>query len=416
MRSFLLPYGDSLEKISLPPACKIRICTPNPAQPAQSPAGEIKRALAAPIGSVRMSEIAASKKNAVILVSDQTRLAPTRLFLPYLVEEILRGGVRRDDITVVVATGAHRPADGTEIRGIVGDEIYNTLTCLNSSPEPNDCVEVGKTSRGTPVQLFRRVAGADLKVATGNIEPHWMAAFSGGAKALVPGVSSLVTIEKNHALSVKGDISRDPDCNTVRADIEEAGAIAGLDFAFNVVVDHRSRLVKAFAGHPKQAHRAGCLLAGRIYYAEPGLPADVVVASAGGLPKDGSLYQAVKALQNAAAVVKPGGALVLAARCREGYGNLTFRNWVEKGESEAGILERFARGFVLGGHKAAAAARITGKCRVYLVSDLPAGAAELLHCRPVQSLQEAVDEVLQGLKTENPDVVIMPYAGLTFCS
>lgn len=414
LNSFLLPYGDTFEQLILPPACKTSLFTPNRVEPAESPACEIKRALQEPIGSASLSEIAEAKKNAVIVVSDQTRLAPTKVFLPYLVEEIVRGGIRRDDIAVVVAAGAHRPAAGAEVREIVGEEIYNTLECLNSSPEPQDCMEVGRTSRGTPVQVFHRVVKADLKVATGNIEPHWMAAFSGGAKAIVPGTSSRVTIESNHALSVRGGISRDPGQNTVRADLEEAAALTGLDFVFNVVVNHQGRLVRAFAGHPVKAHRAGCLLAGRVYYGEPGPPADIVVASAGGMPKDQNLYQAVKALQNASAVVKPGGAVVLAARCQEGYGNQTFKSWVEAGQSEAETLKRFTRGFVLGGHKAAAAARVTQKCRVYLVSDLPGGVAELLHCRPYKSLQKAVEGALERVKTDNPDVVLMPYAGLTF--
>jgi nickel-dependent lactate racemase len=257
LSSFLLPYGSTFEDINLPSFCKARLFTPNPVEPAQSPIREIKRALDEPIGSVGLSELAGAKKNAVVIVSDQTRLAPTKVFLPYLVEEIVRGGIGRERISVVVAAGAHRPAEEKEIMEIVGEEIYNTLECLNSSHKSQDCLELGKTLRGTPVQVFHRVAKADLKVATGNIEPHWMAAFSGGAKALVPGTSSYNTIERNHALSVKTNISRDPGQNTVRADIEEAAALAGLNFIFNVVVDHQGRLVKAFAGHPVQAHRAG---------------------------------------------------------------------------------------------------------------------------------------------------------------
>lgn len=414
MSSFLLPYGSTFEKISLPHACKARLFTSNQVEPAPNPISEIKRALDEHIGSVGLSELASAKKNAVIIVSDQTRLAPTKVFLPYLVEEIVRGGISRDDITVVVAAGTHRPATAAELMEIVGEDIYNTLECLNSSHESQDCVEVGRTSRGTPVQIFHRVAKGDLKVATGNIEPHWMASFSGGAKALVPGTSSRVTIERNHALSMKGEISRDPNQNTVRADLEEAAALAGLNFVFNVVVDHQGRLIRAFAGHPVQAHRAGCLLAGRIYYIDPGPPADIVVASAGGMPKDQNLYQAVKSLQNAATVVKSGGTVVLAARCPEGYGHQAFRSWVEAGWSEAETLERFSHGFVLGGHKAAVAARATRKCRVHLVSDLPCQVVELLHCHPYQTMQKAVLGALVRVQTNNPDVVIMPHAGLTF--
>lgn len=400
--------------MSLPPAVSVRLLTPHKIEPAKSPVHEIKRALKEPIGSEPLFRIASRKKNAVILVSDRTRLAPSQLFLPYLIEEAARGGIEKSDITVVVATGAHRKATEHEVEIIVGPEIYNTIKCLSSSPAVEACATLGKTSRGTPVQIFRQVAESDLILATGNIEPHRMASFSGGAKAMVPGASGLETIEKNHALSTKGYTGKDPDQSEVRADAEEAAALAGLDFIFNVVVDHAGRLIKAYAGHPVKAHREGCTLAGKMYYVAPGPQADMVVASAGGFPKDQNLYQAIKALQNATAVVKPGGTVILAACCREGFGNETFRRWVESGLDEAETLERFSRGFELGGHKAAYAARITKKCRVHLVSGLPREVAELLHFHPYKNMQEAFEAALAGFEKASPDVVAMPYAGLTF--
>lgn len=414
MNKLCFPYGDNRIEISLPSGISARLLTPYEIDPAASPVHEVKRALQEPIGSEPLSKIATRKKNAVIVVSDCTRLAPSHLFLPYVIEEVVKGGIQKSDVTVVVATGAHRKATENEIENIVGPEVYNKIKCLNSSSDLEECVVLGKTSRGTPVQIFRRVAESDLIIATGNIEPHRMASFSGGAKALVPGTSGLEAIEKNHALSVKGNTGKDPDQNEVRADVEEAAALAGLDFIFNVVVDHLGRLIRAYAGHPVKAHREGCCLAGRIYYVTPGSPADIVIASAGGFPKDQNLYQAIKALQNAAAVVKPGGTVVLAACCREGFGNETFRGWVESGLSGAETLERFSRGFELGGHKAAYAARITEKCRVYLVSELPREVAGLLHFQPYGNMQEAFEAALAGFNKTTPDVVAMPYAGLTF--
>lgn len=414
MNKLYFPYGDARIEINLSSTVSVRRLTPHKTDPVESPDYEINRALQEPIGSDPLFKIASGKKNAVIVVSDRTRLAPSKLFLPYLVEEVVRGGIKKSDITVVVATGAHRKATEDEIEIIVGPKIYNTVKCLCSSPEAEACVDLGKTSRGTPVQIFRQVAESDLIIATGNIEPHRMASFSGGAKALVPGTSGLETIEKNHALSMKGHTGKEPEQSEVRADAEEAAALAGLGFIFNVVVDHAGRLIRAYAGHPVKAHREGCILAGKMYYVAPGPSADVVIASAGGFPKDQNLYQAIKALQNAAAVVKPGGTVVLAANCGEGYGNETFRRWVESGLGEAEILERFSRGFELGGHKAAYAARITKKCRVHLVSSLPREVAELLHFRPYQHMQEAFEAALFRLEKAAPDVVAMPYAGLTF--
>lgn len=414
MGTLRFSYGDTGAALELPPGLPVRLLVPGKASLPGDPAGEIKKALRNPMGSKPLRELARAKKNAVIMVSDKTRLAPTRLFLPYLIEEIARGGIRKENITVVVGVGAHREAAASEIELIVGPQVYNEVLCLSSSPSPAKCVVLGKTSRGTPIQIFHRVAEGDLKVATGNIEPHWLAAYSGGAKALIPGVSGLEAIEKNHALGAAGRACRDPDQNVVRADAEEAAEKLGLAFIFNAVTDHRGRFVRAFAGHPVKAHRAGCILAGSLYYVSSGEPADIILASAGGFPKDLTLYQAVKALQNTAAVVRPGGIIVLAASCGEGFGNETFRRWAGRGLSEDELLERFARGFVLGAHKAALAAGITKRCRVHLVSDLSPLSAKQLHFHPFPHMQEAFEAALRLCRKARPDVAAVPYAGLTF--
>lgn len=412
MTGIRFPYGNSSIEMRFPDNLDFRILIPNKADPVRDPVEEIKRALREPIGSLALAELSARGKSAAVIVSDQTRLAPTPLFLPYIIDEVVAGGISRNNTTVVVAVGAHRKASEEEIKTIVGMDVYRSVKCCSSSCASRDCIDYGQTSRGTPVRIFRGVAECDLIVATGNIEPHRMASFSGGAKALVPGCSSLETIVKNHSLSITVE-----DCgscaNPVREDAEEAAAMSGLDFIFNVVVDKFGRLIKAYAGDPVKAHREGCRLAGKVYYVNTGSRADIVVASAGGYPKDANLYQAVKALQNAADVVKDGGIVVLAASCREGFGNEVFRDWAESGFTGNKAIERFSRGFVLGGHKAAYAAEVTEKCRVCFVSELPAGIPELLGFVCHTSMEEAF---LHALKKScpDPDITVMPYAGLTF--
>ena len=305
MSRIRFPYSDTHVVLELPRSLPVRLLVPGKAGLPADPAGEITRALRNPVGTGPLPELAQTKKSAVIMVSDQTRLAPTHLFLPYLIEEIVKGGIRKENITVVVGVGAHREASAAEVLSIVGHEVYSTVLCLSSSPSPEKCVVLGKTSRGTPIQIFRQVAEGDLKVATGNIEPHWMAAYSGGAKALVPGVAGLETIEKNPSLSVKGQAVRDPNQNAVRADAEEAAEQLGLDFIFNVVPDHRGRLVQALPAilsertGPVVSWREALLCFHRTACGHsPGFGRRI--------SQDQSLYQAVKALQNTAAVVKPG--------------------------------------------------------------------------------------------------------------
>lgn len=413
MDKLLFPYGRGQIALDLPPGINMRVLTPRDNHPKVDPGRECIRALREPVGSEPLFNMAINKKNAVIMVSDMTRLAPTHLLLPHIIAELIKAGINARDIAVVVAVGAHRKATEEEIKKISGPLINKEVNFMSSSPEPGQCVTLGRTSKGTPVQIFHAVARHELKIATGNIEPHRLAAYSGGAKALMPGCSSHEAIEKNHAISVWGKTGKNPDNNEVRADAEEAAAMAGLDFIFNVVVDRHGGIIRAFAGHPIKAHREACLLAGDVYYVNPGPPADIVVASAGGFPKDQNLYQVVKALQNASAVVKPGGVVILAARCEEGFGNETFRHWVESGYSGAQAIERFSRGFQLGGHKAAYAAEITGKCRVSFVSNIPEEIALSLQFQPYGNLQEAFDAALSAFEGK-PEVVAMPYAGLTF--
>jgi nickel-dependent lactate racemase len=190
------------------------------------------------------------------------------------------------------------------------------------------CVPVGTTSRGTRLEVFQDYLDADLRICTGNIEYHYFAGFSGGAKAVVPGLCSYAAISGNHSMMLAptaraGIIAGNP----VREDIDEAGALIGIDFIFNVLLDEDKRIIRAVAGHYLEAHRAGAAAYDRRCDLRIPAAADVVVASPGGMPKDINLYQAQKTLDNVAGAVRDGGVIVLVARCREGFGQKTFEEW-----------------------------------------------------------------------------------------
>jgi len=371
---------------------------------------KLREALRAPIASPRLEQIAAGRRDAVILVSDVTRLSPTARFLPPLLDALNEGGIPDERIRVVVALGTHRAQTEAELRQIAGEAAFARVAVENHSAASEDCVLVGTTSLGTPIELNRTVALADLRIATGNIEPHRLVGLSGGGKALFPGVASAASIERHHGLSLRYRAVPGFDDNPLHREIEEACAMAPIDFLFNVVADHLRRPLAAFAGHPREAHRVGSAFAREQFLLPVERKYDAVVASAGGYPKDMQLYQAIKSLENAAGFVKPGGRILLIARCQELYGNGTFQEWAETRIDRERAVRRLEEQFVLGAHKLRILDRVLSRHEVYLYSAVPEPLASLLGFRPVADLQTWVDDTAR----EGLTLAAMPCASLTF--
>jgi len=369
----------------------------------------IRSALARPIGSPPLAELARAGQRVAIITSDITRPCPSARLLPAVLAELSRAGIRDEDITVVFGLGSHRAHTPQERAQLAGDAICRRVRCVDSNP--NDVTVIGHTSRGTPVAVFRPVLAADLRVCLGAIEYHYFAGYSGGYKAIIPGVAGLETIQHNHCMMTQpGAIAGNLAGNPVREDIEEAGEMVGVHFILNVILDETHQIVSAVAGHPRAAHREGCTRLDAFGRATLARPADVVVVSAGGLPRDINLYQAQKALENARYVVRPGGVIVLVAECREGMGHRVFAEWMRDPGGPDAILERICREFVLGGHKAAAVAMALKQAAIYLVSSLPADEARAMGFRPFTDLNQAFHAALAAT---GPDatVAVMPDGG-----
>jgi nickel-dependent lactate racemase len=198
--------------------------------------------------------------------------------------------------------------------------------------------------------------------------------------------------------------------NPVRTDLEEGVAMLGVDFILNVVVDGQHRIVEAVAGDVISAHRRGCELVARRSVGELDRPADIVLVSAGGYPKDLNLYQAQKALDNAAYAVRDGGLLILVAECPEGLGNRTFEAWMMEADSPDALLERIQKEFVLGGHKAAAIATVLKRVSVYMVSALPADLVWACGMVPFDDLDAALGAAFERLGSDS-SVLVMPQGG-----
>ncbi len=407
-----LKYGQQELEISVPAENLLGILYPNEMPGVPDEQAEIRRALREPIGTKPLNELVQPRHRVAIMVSDITRPSPTKKLLPPLLEELARTGVPDQNITIVFGLGIHREHTKEEQRMLLGEEYYNRFKCVDSLAV-EDFVSYGETSRGTPIEICRPVAEADIRICTGNVEYHYCAGYSGGAKAIMPGASSRRSIETHHALQLmpESEIGK-MEGNPFREDMEEIGEKVGIDFILNVVLNEKKEIVQAVAGHPRQAHVVGCQTIDRMYKLSINTLADIVVVSAGGFPKDLNVYQTQKAMENAQYAVKPGGIIIVVAECREGAGEEVFLSWMREAESLDDILERLRRKFMMGGHKAAAIARILKKATVYLVSAMEEEAVRELYFVPKTSFQEALQDALQE-KGPNATVWVLPYGGST---
>ena len=368
-----------------------------------APEGEIDRSLES---SIRCSlDDFAGCRSATILASDITRPSPTHLLLPPLVRRLKALDIA--SFKVVFGLGTHRRMTDDEVKRL----LQGSINLPHMQHDPGRCIHLGETGRGTPVEISEAVASSDLIIATGNIEYHYYAGYSGGAKAVLPGVSSERSVISNH------ELMRDPLSATgrldspVRQDMEEAAGIAGLDYILNVVLNGRNEIVQAVAGDYIRAHRSGAATVDRMYRRAV-KPAEIVVTCAGGRPKDLNLFQAQKALDNAKNAALPGGSIILVAECCEGLGHPVFERWASEAGSAEQCWERFGREYEFGGHKAAFLAKESLEHHLILVSALPSKRAEMCFFSPARSLQQAL-ELARERQGRDARMLVMPHGNLT---
>jgi len=404
-----LPFGRAVLAGGVPAANLLGVFTPREDAAAVGEGALLQKALAQPVGTPPLRSLARSGQKVAIVTSDLTRPCPSERLLPPVLEELGEASIPDADVTIVAALGLHRPMTPRELEAAVGPEIYRRVRVINHDPAAT--VRLGITSFGTPVEIFQPLVEADLRICLGNLEFHYFAGYSGGAKAILPGCASRAAVNANHAMMARPQAAAGRlEGNPVRADIEEGVAMLGVDFILNVVVDGRHRLVGAVAGDVEAAHRRGCKLVAQRGTIPIPQRADIVLASPGGYPKDLDMYQAQKALDSAASAVRDRGIIIWVAECSEGFGNQTFETWLRDASSPAQILDRIQREFVLGGHKAAAIATVQQRARVYLVSALEPETVRDCGLIPFDDLGSAIAAALDELG-QNASVIALPYGG-----
>ncbi len=279
-------FGDETIDLVFPGGWEVQACLmAGHDRPALSDQ-EMREALQNPIGSPKLSELAKGKTEVCILFDDIPKPTPTSVIVPYVLEELHNGGIKDEQIRFICAPGTHRFLTFREFVAKLGQEIVERYPVYNHSIWEN-LVDVGTTSRGTPVQVNREFASCDLRVAIGSLFPHGAAGFGGGGKIILPGVCGIDTIEHHHTkMKPNRDVNK-LDENEFRLDIEEAARLAGLHFKVDAVINNRREVIGLFAGDLVEEHRVGAELARKMYATKMAKDADVVVANS--YPDEGQM-------------------------------------------------------------------------------------------------------------------------------
>ena len=305
-------------------------------------------AMAAPISSPPLRELARGRRDACVVVSDSTRAVPNPTLLPPILAVLEAAGIPRERTLILIATGLHEPSTQQQRVALLGRAIAEGYPVADhKAQEPEGLVTVGEIEGGVPLQIDARYAGADLKLLTGLIEPHMWAGFSGGRKSILPGIAGLATVRVMHGPAMVSHPGARPgrlDGNPFHRVALQALALAGADFLVNVTVDGALRPTGVFAGDPVLAHRTGCDMLARHCRCTVAEPLDFVVTTNGGTPLDCNLYQAAKGITGAVDVVRPGGTILTAAACPDGPGSPAFRRVLAAIDEPRAFLARLHRG------------------------------------------------------------------------
>jgi nickel-dependent lactate racemase len=412
----LLRYGR--RSLPLPPGffprADLLAAKPPPLPPSENE--HIGRQIARPAGALPLSRLVRRGDRVAIAVSDVTRYSATDKIVPFLLRETDAAGIPRNRVTLFIARGTHRTMTDAEVREAVGAEIDSGIRVEQSDPD-GDLAALGTTSRGTKVSVSRRLMDHDRIVLTGTISFHYFAGFGGGRKALVPGCAGRETALQTHFRIFRTDgPGKHPMArpgilggNPVHEDIIEAVSMASPTFLVNTLLTPGKRLFDLVAGHWQKAHEEGCAQYAKHFRLRIAKRYPLVVASAGGFPKDINLIQSHKALDNAFLATAPGGVLILLAECPDGFGSSQFFPWFRHKDPDA--LERELRAnYQIYGQTAHAVLTKTRACRVILVSSLPPEDVETMGMTPSPALPDAI-RTAGGILGELPVPLVIPDAG-----
>ncbi|HAZ63000.1 MAG TPA: nickel-dependent lactate racemase [Armatimonadetes bacterium] len=397
-----LEYGRQGLTVELPADRVTDVLALNPATPLPDEPAAIRAALRAPLGGPPLAELARGRRNAVIVICDITRPVPNVVILPEILAELETAGLGVDDITILIATGNHRPNLGDELVELVGADIASRYRILNHHSEvEEEQAFLGNSSTGVEMWVDKTYVEADLKIITGLIEPHFMAGYSGGRKIVCPGLIAFRSVNyfhspplMEHPRAATGVLEGNP----LHQFALEVCAAAGVDFSVNVVIDAERRIGGVFAGELETAHAAGVAFCDQVCRVPFDEPAEVVLTTSAGYPLDATFYQAVKGMVGALPALKPGGTIIIAAELSEGIGSPEFTQQLHDAHDHesflAGILAPSAP-FTKDQWEVEKLCHVLQVGQVVVVSDkVPPVELERCLVRGATSVEAAVDEAL----------------------
>jgi len=412
MTGIKLLYGQGCLELQIPFKNIENVIEPKSIIPHQDEITIIREALNSPIGSPPLSLLAQKAHKIIIVTSDITRPLPSKVTLPLIIKEIKQVN-KSVSIKVLVACGLHRAPTQEEMREKFGSILLESVEFVIHDAKDRSTLAYIKTlSSGNELWINKEVVNSDLVIAEGLIEPHFVAGFSGGPKSILPGVAGYETIMENHSApnvdhpKARSGILED---NPVYEEMVEAAKAAGLKFILNVVLDKDKKIIKAFAGNPFEAHKAGCrfiLDLARVKVS----PTDIVITSNNGYPLDRNLYQAVKGLDAAEKVCKERGVILLVSQCIDGIGHKKFYEIMARSNGPKDVLSKIRNKVIWEEDQweAQILARILEKCTVIVVTDsIKPQLIENMHMRYATCLEQALDMAFE-LKGKDAKITVIP--------
>jgi len=419
-----IPYSKTYLEFDLLPGMCGTVVVSQAVEPVADVERAIGEALARPVGSSPLRDMARLGKRVCIVFTDVTRASPDHLLVPALVRELEVAGVRDEDVTLLCGIGMHRPSTPAERIAKLGAEVTARYRVMDNEPQnPQALVDLGVTAGGVPVSAHRAAVEADLLIATGLVEPHQYAGYSGGRKTLAVGAAGERLIAHTHGpafVDHPGTRLGRIEGNPFHEAISEAARRANLRFILNVVLDDDKRILKVAAGEPEAAFRELVAFARSVY--EVPIPRQYDVAIGGvGFPKDANLYQASRAASYLffapTPVVRPGGFLIIPARCEEGagegVGEQRFFAAMRDAPDVQSILDDARQyGYPPGQQRAFVMAKVLEEARVVIVGSECPDVVAACKMTPAATMEEALALAARELGPDL-DVLIVPHALLT---
>ncbi|MDH5781654.1 MAG: nickel-dependent lactate racemase [Dehalococcoidia bacterium] len=407
------PYGDSSIKARIPTKNISFLLSSKYVKGLENEREAITNSLRSPIGCPPLRDRVTKNDKVVVLVTDNTRPCPDDRLLPPILAE-LEEKVPRENITIIIALGLHPPLNKDEIIKLLGRDIVENYNVVNH--DVNQCVYIGTTSRGTPVDINTKVLEADFRISTGYIEPHFFAGFSGGRKSIAPGVFSVRSAYKNHGYKMiehprtRAGILKG---NVFHEDLVEQAKMAKLDFIVNVLLNwsiyYRKReITHVVAGDFIKAHERGCELERAIAEVKVDHKVDISITTNTGAPLDLDLYQTCKGIDIAAEITRDGGIVIVASSCFAGVGPAAFREVHASCSRPIEVLQKVRREEPIGVQwENQVLARTQLKNDVYLVSNLEDSVVKDMMITPIRTIEEGLEKAFKVLGSD-AEIAVIP--------